>query len=70
MHKERNSFMSNVALENHCIKTVKSSPVGCSQRGVLVYLAVNKGKVFVNILLLKMICAYYCHIYPAVYLVK
>ena len=41
-------------LENHCTQTAQSSRDGCSQRvHKIVYLAVNKGNILVNILLLK-----------------
>ena len=43
-------------LENHCTQTVQSSHVGCSRRvHRIVYIAVKKGNLFVNILLLKKI---------------
>ena len=38
-------------LENHCTRTAQSSRVGCSRRvHRIVYLAVKKGNVLVNIL--------------------
>ena len=41
-------------LQNHCIRTAKSSRGGCSRRvHKIVYLAVNKGNILVFILLLK-----------------
>ena len=41
-------------LENHCTRTAQSSRGGCSRRvRRIVYLAVKKGKIMVNILLLK-----------------
>ena len=56
-------------LDNHCIRTVQSLRGGCSRRvHKIVYLAVKNDNILVNILLLKLFIANYCHINPAVYL--
>ena len=53
-----------VTLENHCTRTAQSSCVGCSRRvDKIVYLAVIKGNILVNILLLKIFITNYCHLY-------
>ena len=60
-------------LENHWTRTAQSPRVGCSReetKYILVYLAVKKANLFVNILLLILFLADYCHIYPAVYLLN
>ena len=50
-------------LEKHCTQTAQSSRGGCSQRvHKRVYLAVQKGNILVNILLLKILIANYCHL--------
>ena len=46
----------NTMLENHCNRTAQSSRGGCSRRGHnIVYLAVRKGNILVNSLLLKIL---------------
>ena len=55
---------SFVMLENHCTRTTQSSCLGCSRRvHRIVYLAVEKGNILVNILLLKILIANYCQLY-------
>ena len=50
-------------LENHCTRTAQSSRGGCSRRvHEIVYLADKKCTILVNILLLKIFIAKYCHL--------
>ena len=50
-------------LENHCTQTAQSSHGGCSRRvHKIVYLAVKKGNILVNILLQKIFIVNYCHL--------
>ena len=52
-------MIARVTLENHCTRTAQSEHGGCSRRvHEMVYLAVNKGNILVNILLLKIFIAY------------
>ena len=47
-------YPSKNIFENHCTRITHSSCCGCSQRvHIIVYLAVKKGNILVNILLLK-----------------
>ena len=53
----------NCTLEKHCIRTSHSLRGGCSRRvHKIVYLAVKKGNILVNILLLKIFIANYCRL--------
>ena len=50
-------------LENHCTRTAQSSRGGCSRRmHKIEYLAVNKGNILVNVLLLKIVIANHYHL--------
>ena len=52
-----------VTLENHCTRTAQSSCGGYRRRvHKKVYLAVIKGNILVNILLLKIFTTNYCHL--------
>ena len=52
-----------ITLENLCTRTEQSSRVGCSwQVHKIVYMAVKMGTILVNILLLKIFFADYCHL--------
>ena len=54
---------TNITLENHCNRTAQSLHGGCSRRvHKIVYLAVKKGNIFVNILFLKIFIPNYCHL--------
>ena len=56
-------------LENHCTRTAESLRAGCGRQGhKIVYLAVKKGTIFVNTLLLKQSLLIIVTIYPVVYL--
>ena len=59
-------------LMTHCTRTAQSSRGGCSRRvHKIVYLAVKKGNILVNILLLKIFIANNCHLLnPAVNLLS
>ena len=49
-------------LENHCTRTAQSSRGGCSRRvHKIEYLAVKKGNILFNVLLLKIFIANYYH---------
>ena len=49
-----NLGVGEIMLENHCTRTAQSSRGGCRRRvHKIVYLAVKKGHILVNILLLK-----------------
>ena len=50
-------------LENRCTQKVQSMCVGCSRLvHNIVYLAVKKGHILVNILRLKIFFVNYCHL--------
>ena len=50
-------------LEHLCTRIAQSSRGGCSRRvHKIVYLAAKKGNILVNILLLKIFIANYCHL--------
>ena len=49
-------YASDLTLENHCTRTAQSLRGGCSRRvHTIVYLAVEKGNILVNISLLQII---------------
>ena len=51
--------LRELTLQNHCTRTALSSPGGCSpQVHKIEYLAVNKGNILVNFLLLKIFIDY------------
>ena len=55
---QNSMFGYSNTLENHCTRTTQSSCCGCSRRvHKIVYLAVNKGNILVNFLLLKIFIA-------------
>ena len=52
-----------ITLENHCTQTVQSSRGGCSRQvHKKEYLAVNKGNILVNVLLLTIFITNYYHL--------
>ena len=60
--KIHNSKIHKFKLENHCTQTAQSLRGGCiRQVHKIEYLAVNKGNILVNVLLLKKIIANYYH---------
>ena len=60
---------ASIMLENLCTRTVQSSCGGCSpQVHTIVHLAVKKGNILVNILLLKIFFTNYCHLYIQLYI--
>ena len=69
LHDDEWAFAENVSrvytLNNHsdCSRTAQSLRGGCSRRvHKIVYLAVNKGNIMVNFLLLKLFIANYYHL--------
>ena len=58
-------YYHQYSLENHCTRTTQSSRAGCSRRVYrIVYVAVKKGNILVNILLLEIFFANYSLMNP------
>ena len=56
-------LLNYITLENHCTRTAQSSGGGCSRRvHKIEYLAVIKGNILVNFLLLKIFIANYYYL--------
>ena len=57
-----------ITLENHCNRTVQSLRAGCSRREhKIVYLAVKKGNIFVNIIVLETLLIIATYISSCIY---